>query len=75
MNKEYAVDNYDGMEDEYRMDLLDNDADRWEEEQDAYFEPDDCPLDGDAETALTSIGWGMDEDYLPFSDEPPFQDW
>jgi hypothetical protein len=24
---------------------------------------DDCPLDGDAESALASIGWGTDEDY------------
>lgn len=24
---------------------------------------DDCPLDGDAESALASCGWGTDEDY------------
>lgn len=24
---------------------------------------DDCPLDGDHESALASVGWGMDEDY------------
>lgn len=29
----------------------------------------DCPLDGDAESALASIGWGMDEDYGYYGDE------
>ena len=24
---------------------------------------DDCPMDGDHESALASVGWGMDEDY------------
>jgi len=24
---------------------------------------DDCPLDGDHDSAMTSIGWGTDEDY------------
>jgi hypothetical protein len=27
------------------------------------YEGDDCPLDGDAESALASCGWGTDEDY------------
>lgn len=26
-------------------------------------EENDCPLDGDAESALASCGWGVDEDY------------
>jgi hypothetical protein len=34
----------------------------WNDEN--RFEGDDCPLDGDAESALASIGWGMDEDYF-----------
>ena len=29
----------------------------------------DCPLDGDAESALASIGWGTDEDYGCFGGE------
>lgn len=28
-----------------------------------FYEPEDCPLDGDAESALASCGWGTDEDY------------
>ncbi len=28
---------------------------------------DDCPMDGDAESALASVGWGTDEDYGCFS--------
>jgi hypothetical protein len=27
------------------------------------YEGDDCPLDGDATSALASCGWGTDEDY------------
>jgi hypothetical protein len=34
----------------------------WNDEN--RFEGDDCPLDGDAESALASIGWGTDEDYF-----------
>lgn len=28
-----------------------------------YGRGEDCPLDGDAESALASCGWGTDEDY------------
>lgn len=38
----------------------------WEEEQDVMAElalEDDCPLDGDAASALASAGFGTDEDY------------
>ena len=31
---------------------------------------DDCPLDGDAQSALASCGWGMDEDYGCFDADP-----
>jgi hypothetical protein len=27
---------------------------------------DDCPLDGDHDSTMTSIGWGTDEDYGSF---------
>ena len=31
---------------------------------------DDCPLDGDAESALASVGWGTDEDYGCYEGDP-----
>lgn len=34
-----------------------------EDEEDFADFQDDCPLDGDAESALASCGWGTDEDY------------
>lgn len=33
---------------------------------------DDCPLDGDHDSTMESIGWGLDEDYGYFGAE---QDW
>jgi hypothetical protein len=30
---------------------------------------DDCPLDGDHDSAMTSIGWGTDEDYGYYGDD------
>lgn len=68
-------------------DWLDARADEWQErqdllrelaeqeDQDADFEPDDCPMDGDAESALASIGWGMDEDYNGGCSDDPYGDW
>lgn len=45
-------------------------AESLDEGEDAvYFSTDcgdveeDCPMDGDAQSALASCGWGMDEDY------------
>ena len=35
----------------------------WEE--DAFFEAEDVPLDGDHDDTMRSIGWGTDEDYCP----------
>lgn len=32
-------------------------------DEDEDYAPDDCPLDGDAQSALASCGWGTDEDY------------
>ena len=37
---------------------------------DDWAELDDCPLDGDAESALASVGWGTDEDYGFYGDDP-----
>jgi hypothetical protein len=47
------------------MDDLDFQADRWEEENDmlAQEQETEDERDGDAESALSSCGWGMDEDY------------
>lgn len=36
-------------------------TDGWLEDNPDY--EDDCPLDGDAQSALASCGWGTDEDY------------
>lgn len=74
-----------------QMDWLDAQADVWEEQRQAQrdFEssqewedadvwvdnPEDCPMDGDVESALASCGWGTDEDYGMFSDEPFYNDW
>lgn len=40
-----------------------DDAEAAEEAEEWEWEPDDCPLDGDAESALASCGMGTDEDY------------
>ena len=44
--------------------------------EDAYWDSvaeygyaDDCPLDGDHDSAMTSIGWGTDEDYGYYGDD------
>jgi len=36
-----------------------------------YFDApeDDCPLDGDAQSALASCGWGTDEDYGHYDED------
>jgi hypothetical protein len=38
-------------------------GDEDEEGDESYVPEEDCPLDGDAESALASCGWGTDEDY------------
>lgn len=53
---------------------------QYEEEQKLFAEladasdyegsDDDCPLDGDAESALASAGWGNDEDYGSYEADP-----
>ena len=44
-----------------RQEVLDELADE-EEDEPVIIEQEDCPLDGDAESALASCGWG-DKDY------------
>jgi hypothetical protein len=62
--------NPENYEDDYKMDMLDMAADdhaelvaSMDEDEGTPFAEEDCPLDGDAESALASIGWGTDEDY------------
>jgi hypothetical protein len=55
----------DSLDFEERMidfDFLNGGANEQEEDEQP-LERDDCPMDGDAESALASCGWGMDEDY------------
>jgi hypothetical protein len=42
-----------------------DDLEEWSnpELSEGYDFENDCPLDGDAESALASCGWGVDEDY------------
>ena len=37
---------------------------------DTNFDLNDCPLDGDAQSALASAGMGTDEDYGLFDSDP-----
>lgn len=39
-----------------------------DEDEDEEYEEDDCPLDGDATSALASAGYGTDEDYGFYGD-------
>lgn len=45
------------------------DSEPLDEEDEEDWEADDCPLDGDAESALASCGWGTDEDYGYYGDD------
>ena len=63
-----VIDDYLAIEAEYFY--LEDDLeieDDWEEDESFEIERDD-PLDGDAESALWSIGWGNDEDYGYYED-------
>jgi len=58
----------DCRDDHFSMDTLDFQADVQAEKDEVWQEmwaesENDCPLDGDAESALASCGWGTDEDY------------
>lgn len=60
--EEKEFDRFFEGEDEDEDSSSEDDAEGWEYE-------DDCPLDGDAESALASCGWGTDEDYGYFGGE------
>lgn len=53
---------FSGDYEEYQAFLAQSQEDDMDEYDEVYFE-DDCPLDGDAESALASAGFGTDEDY------------
>jgi hypothetical protein len=64
--------------------LLDAEAGEWVREayadsvaeyQAEWRDYDDCPLDGDHDSAMTSIGWGTDEDYGYYGDDGGYGDW
>lgn len=50
------------------------DGDEDEDNEVSSFE-DDCPMDGDAESALASCGWGTDEDYGDYGGDDPYSEW
>lgn len=52
----------------YEFEAYELEGDDWEDARRDWGDYDDwaqdeCPLDGDAESALASAGWGTDEDY------------
>ena len=55
---------YDDVEDFYG-DCMDTDLSDYEVEDDSF----DDSMDGDAESALASAGWGTDEDYGYYGDD------
>ena len=52
-------------QDDWASDLLDLAGDEYEEHMEALRED----MDGDAESALASCGWGTDEDYGYFGED------
>ncbi len=57
---------YDDLEDFYGIDADDRTKDYWSGDDDLENDSDDSfddSMDGDAESALASAGWGTDEDY------------
>ena len=56
-------------EKEWELFLLDPEDGEDYDESDWDYE-DDCPLDGDAQSALASCGWGTDEDYGYYEADP-----
>jgi hypothetical protein len=55
---------YDDVEDFYG-ECMDTDLSDYEVEDDSF----DDSMDGDAESALASAGWGTDEDYGSYGDD------
>jgi hypothetical protein len=63
---------YDDLEDFYGIDADDRTNDYWAGNDDLENDSDDSfddSMDGDAESALASAGWGTDEDYGCYGDD------
>jgi hypothetical protein len=63
---------YDDHDDFYGIDADDRTNDYWAGNDDLENDSDDSfddSMDGDAESALASAGWGTDEDYGYYSDD------
>jgi hypothetical protein len=63
---------YDDLEDFYGIDADDRTNDYWAGNDDLENDSDDSfddSMDGDAESALASAGWGTDEDYGYYGDD------
>jgi hypothetical protein len=63
---------YDDLEDFYGIDADDRTNDYWSGDDDLENDSDDSfddSMDGDAESALASAGWGTDEDYGCYGDD------
>jgi hypothetical protein len=63
---------YDDLEDFYGIDADDRTNDYWAGDDDLENDSDDSfddSMDGDAESALASAGWGTDEDYGYYGDD------
>jgi hypothetical protein len=63
---------YDDLEDFYDIDADDRTNDYWAGNDDLENDSDDSfddSMDGDAESALASAGWGTDEDYGCYGDD------
>jgi hypothetical protein len=66
---------YDDFEDFYGIDADDRTNDYWAGDDDLENDSDDSfddSMDGDAESALASAGWGTDEDYGSYGDYEDF---
>lgn len=64
---------YDDDNDFYREDMELNDHEDDFDDFDDYY---DESMDGDHDSAMTSAGWGTDEDYGDYGDDTPmFEDY
>jgi hypothetical protein len=68
---------YDDLEDFYGIDADDRTNDYWAGNDDLENDSDDSfddSMDGDAESALASAGWGTDEDYGSYGEDLDYQE-
>jgi hypothetical protein len=68
---------YDDLEDFYGIDADDRTNDYWAGNDDLENDSDDSfddSMDGDAESALASAGWGTDEDYGCYGEDLDYQE-